>query len=298
MNWNLETFFDGEFDGNEYSDFSSPKSGWSKEKYEIRLNRLANVIKTLDADIVIMEEIEKQEQIYDISNRLAGTFDFNKSYRYALFSKKEGSSIGCAVISRLPLSEFCVHSLSITSQKREQPSMRPIIEFSVSKNNRNLTFFVNHWKSKSDGEAESEVWRNFQENQLSRLMQKSLGEGKAVIALGDFNRDIKEFSIIEKKENEENQAHKENIMLGKKHGGRVEVYSPWIDSPNESGSYFYDGHWERIDHFFAAGGVQIHDFKNETDGEWCTNEGLPKNYRLWNGSGYSDHLPLTCVLEW
>ena len=57
MNWNLQTFFDSNFDGNEYTEFKNKKSGWSQEKYEIRLDRLASVVKKLDADVVIMEEI-------------------------------------------------------------------------------------------------------------------------------------------------------------------------------------------------------------------------------------------------
>ena len=70
MNWNLQTFFDSNFDGNEYTEFKNKKSGWSQEKYEIRLDRLASVVKKMDADVVIMEEIEKEEQIQDISARV------------------------------------------------------------------------------------------------------------------------------------------------------------------------------------------------------------------------------------
>ena len=60
LNWNLETFFDGEFDGNEYKEFSCESYGWNKEKYIQRLERLAKVIKQSDADIVIMQEVEKK----------------------------------------------------------------------------------------------------------------------------------------------------------------------------------------------------------------------------------------------
>lgn len=291
MSWNLQTFFDSIFDGNEYSEFKNSKRGWSQKQYELRLERLASVIKKLDADVVIMEELEKEEQLQDIANRLSGTFDFSKIYTHAVFSGTEQSSIGCAVISRYPLDEITVHTMDIRLEEK-QPSMRPIIQFSVTKNKKNLIVFVNHWKSKSGGAEKSEIWRKRQEKQLADLMRQAKKENGAALACGDFNKDISEFERISSIDG------KTNMIL---HGTQtIGVYSPWILENGtfaEPGSYWYKNNWERIDHFFACGNIKIQDFSAENDGEWADEEGHPLRYQVWNGKGYSDHLPITCTVS-
>ncbi len=298
MNWNLETFFDAQFDGNEYTEFSSAKSGWSKEKYEIRLNHLAQVISELDADVVVMEELEKEGQLMDIYNHLAGSFNLRKTYKYGFFAKDDNSSIGCGILSRLPLSDISVHSLKITSEQKRQPSMRPIIQFSVHDKTKSLVLFVNHWKSKSGGAEESDVWRNYQEEQLSRLMAAALEKNNGAVACGDFNRDISEFRQIKDEDFACRQTqNRPNVILRGKN--ELPVFSPWlVMQESETGSYYFNEGWEKIDHIFSAGEVNVVDFKSESAGSWADSEGKPKRYKVWSGSGYSDHLPITCTLEW
>lgn len=290
MNWNLQTFFDANFDGNEYAEYRSPKSGWSRQRYETRLDKLASVIKQTDADIVIMEELEKEEQIQDIANRLSGSFDLKKLYSHAVFATNEGASIGCAVLSRLPIDEVTVHAMDIREECR-QPSMRPIISLRVLSKERELTIFVNHWKSKSGGAEESEIWRKRQEKLLADLILQAKKDG-AVLAVGDFNKEISEFDI------NISSGDEKNVIL---HGAEeVKVYSPWIGNSGEiqkTGSYWYKNHWERIDHFFACGAIELTDFRTETEGEWADSEGHPLRYQIWSGRGYSDHLPITCTVR-
>ena len=45
--------------------------------------------------------------------------------------------------------------------------MRPIMEVNLDVGGRNVILFVNHWKSKSGGEEESEIWRDWQETLLA-----------------------------------------------------------------------------------------------------------------------------------
>lgn len=289
LNWNLQTFFDANFDGNEYPDFKSAKSGWAEQKYVQRLSRLEEVIRETDADILVFEELEKEEQIYDISNRLSGTFNFAKIYGHGFFAKDEHSSIGCAVLSRFPLGEATVHNIDVRSGTLKQPSMRPIIKIEIYAKGKTLALFVNHWKSKSSGEEESRIWREKQENLLARLMSSC--KTKAKIACGDFNMDISEFSYHEDSEN--------NIVFRNKNKNAA-VYSPWILPNGElltPGSYFYKENWERIDHFFAGGNATISDFSSETSGSWVDSNGRPFRYKVWSGQGYSDHFPITCVVS-
>lgn len=290
LDWNLETFFDGQFDGNEYTEFKNEKAGWSMEKYSVRLERLAEVIKKMDADVVVMEELEKEDQLHDIFNQLAGNFNFSKLYKYGTFAASKDGSIGCGIISRFPLKEITVHEISFDSSKEKQPSMRPIIQMNIDTGKKSLTLFVNHWKSKSGGAEETDFWRNLQEKNLSRLISNALDKNSFVIATGDFNRDIEEFEYVENE--------KFNIRL--KGSENILVSSPWYDSDgklNEYGSYWYKDHWERIDHFFACGETQILEFAPQTQGDWANEEGHPFKYMVYNGKGYSDHLPILCKIN-
>ncbi|MBQ0050551.1 MAG: endonuclease/exonuclease/phosphatase family protein [Treponema sp.] len=289
VNWNLQTFFDGNFDGNEYTEFKNSKSGWSQQKYSQRLERLAQTIKTLDADILIFEELEKEEQLYDISNRLSGTFNFSKLYQHGYFAKDENSSIGCAVLSRFPLGEAKIHNMDIRSEKI-QPSMRPIIQINAYVEGKTLTLFVNHWKSKSSGAEESDFWRCRQEEILSRVMTEALKTNSALLACGDFNKNIDEFFY------KETDGIGNIMLLGTR---PLSVYSPWINQNGEyvePGSYYFQNKWERIDHFFAAGKTVLKDFTAETNGEWTNEDKTPFRYTIWNGKGFSDHLPISCTV--
>ena len=103
LNWNLQTFFDGNFSGTEYSEFASGSAGWCKEKYGVRLERLSEVVKACEPDIFVMQELENEDQLYDIFNRLCSNFSISKNYSYGCFYKDEGSAIGLGVLSRFPL---------------------------------------------------------------------------------------------------------------------------------------------------------------------------------------------------
>lgn len=287
VNWNTETFFDCKTEGTEYSDFIK-NAAWNKDAYIKRIERLVSVIKQLDADVFVMEEIENEGVMYDISNFLAGEWNSKKIYAYGCFAKETGSSIGCGVLSRFPLSNMKVHGMDIRSEEEGQPSTRPIIEVTVIKNDEPLTLFVNHWKSKSGGAEESEKWRMWQEKILASKCELSFNNGDSFAATGDFNCDIEEFTL-----NRKNGT----VMLG----DVIEVYAPWYQNGNlvEPGSYFFQGNWNRIDHFFISCNSELISFSPETDGQWCDSETKkPFAYSLWNGNGYSDHLPVCAVFRY
>lgn len=291
VNWNTETFFDAVNDGTEYSEFKSSKSAWNKDAYAARLDRLCDVINKLDADVYVFEEIENGDILYDIANRLASnSWNSRQNWNYACFSKITGDAIGCAVLSRYPLSGMTVHTLDIRMQGA-QPPMRPVMEVSVLAGDRPLTLIVNHWKSKSGGEKKTEIWRDWQESLLSERISKL--HDSAVLACGDFNRDIEDFVC-----GTENGIVQ---LRGARFGSveKTQVFSPWFTGSGkyvELGSYYYDGRWERIDHFFTSGKTEVTDFGPETHGAWADSGGRPNGYKVYTGSGYSDHLPIAATV--
>ena len=297
VTYNTQEFFDAVKDGCEYSEFKK-SSDWGTEKYKIRLERLCTVIKSLNADIYILQEIENEAVLQDISNFLAGESWRQKDlWSYSCFSKEPDSAIGNAVFSRYPLENVKNHGIDIRSEEENQPSVRPLMQVTVNTGEEKLEIFVNHWKSKSGGKEETEKWRDWQEKVLADVLigEKEVKSDFKGIICGDFNRDI--FDFEQTKDNSDLEG---NIILrGSK--GNFKVKSLWIDNngklTSSTGSYFYDEAWERIDHIFFSGDFDILEFGPQYSGDWVDENGMPKRYRLYSGQGYSDHLPVKAVFR-
>jgi endonuclease/exonuclease/phosphatase family metal-dependent hydrolase len=299
--WNVQTFFDGETSGNEYDEFKGASSSWSRDKYQARLKRLCESIKQFDADVLAFEEIENEAILYDIANELTGLLPQNKLYGYACFATSPGSSIGCAVFSRFPIEGLTVHSCDEHDALGGYvPLMRPLMEVTLSVAKTRVKLFVAHWKSKSGGEDVAAKWQGRQESVLAhrvnQFMRETGGEGVAV-ACGDFNRDLSEFSINDDGTvtlTERTASLEESAVVG----------SGWLLFPElgeETGSYFFRNEWEKIDHVFIAGAAALSEFDVLADGPWVKDsdgKAIPYRYAIGNGSGYSDHLPLRCVVTW
>ncbi len=303
VEWNLQTFFDGETSGSEYAEFT--KSGnWNRDKYEVRLKRLCDFIANVNADFYVFEEIEHVGVIHDICNLLAGfSWDEGEKWMYSCFAKNEDSSIGCGVISKFPIVSVKTHEMDIRILKENQPSSRPLIQASFDVAGKNLEVFVVHWKSKSGGETETEIWRDWQESMcgycLSSFLNESADVGnKAAVVCGDFNRSVEDFVCkVGSKSNENNSVFR-FVDFGS--GNFVSLFSPWLVNDTnlfDYGSYFYQDEWERIDNVFSVGNLRIIDFNPMDEGEWVNDDGTPFRYSLFSEKGYSDHLPLFCNLE-
>lgn len=292
VQWNVQTFFDSTTEGIEYSDFQkNPK--WNTKSYEKRLDKLAKGITKLNADIYILEEIENPRIIMDISNRLAGhSWDDGQNWNYATFAKNPGDSIGCAVLSKYPLSEITIHNLDARPQGLQAPPMRPIMKLTIGIGRQGITLFVNHWKSKAGGAEQSEIWRNLQENNLARLVKADLqAKNRPVICAGDFNRDISEFHILSM------DSSTQNVALRLQNNSMVPLTSPWISKGNflEPGSYYFNSNWTRIDHIFYCGAINQIRFASLQDELWCKEDGSPFPYKVYNNNGFSDHLPIRLI---
>ena len=288
--WNVETFFDAVTCGSEYKEFKNSER-WNQEKYQKRLNKLCEVMTYLNPDIFVMEEIENEEVIQDIANNLAGdSWDSKKNWQYVCFAKECGSAIGCAVFSRYEITKLLLHSIDIRTQAESQPSSRPLMQLIISAGNQEFNLFVNHWKSKSGGEEETEIWRDWQELVLAEMATDSLPQ----VMCGDFNRSAGDFVLMASHNNTNN-----TLLRGC--SKKLQAFSPWFRSDGkfatEGGSYYYSGSWERIDNILISGGVIMNSFSTVNEPPLADEEGIPVSYKVYTGEGCSDHLPLKCVIS-
>jgi hypothetical protein len=80
------------------------------------------------------------------------------------------------------------------------------------------------------------------------------------------------------------------------------VYSPWLDYPEDKGSYYYKDEWETIDHFllnnalFDQQGWEYESFTAFAQPPFTKSSGVPYPYNPKTGNGLSDHLPIVLNL--
>lgn len=209
-------------------------------------------------------------------------------YNYAAFSKEKNNSIGCGVISKYEINKLSVHALDVRCESDSLPPLRPIMEVELNVSGKNISMFINHWKSKSGGQLQSEKWRLWQENILGRELNNSRTD--ILFAAGDFNKDISDF--VRDKNNNCCFNFIDDLSVKNK-----KMYSPWNERFNNYGSYYFRGEWEKIDHFFACNQELIKDFEIITAGDITKPDGTPNKYEMYNHQGYSDHLPIRCVIS-
>ena len=267
--WNLQTFFDSEIDGTEYKEFLDGKSNWGETLYKQRVDKTNAIIKEINADVIVLEELEKETELYDLSY----------NYKYAAFAKEEGASIGIGVLSKREITDVQWHSTFTQKRGKKSSPTRPILSFCVKDGNNTITIFANHWKSKLGG---GEVQRLLQESTLSFFASRAAKNSRGVVALGDFNMDNSEFNLVGK-----------YTALRSFFGDDFLCRSVWNDNEIEGGSYGYRDEWERIDNILYSGDVSLSDFTVLAKEPLLDEKGFPARFILYKRTGYSDHLPLS-----
>lgn len=295
VSYNAQTFFDAIEDGKEFAEFKGAKSKWSAEKYRERLLRLREVgetaVKTFGGrkgqmpDIFVVQEIESVRVIEDF----AKLFSAKQGYDYVVFFPPTGKACFCtAVFSKFPVVSF--EQFKLTDSRFNSDGLRPLfkasMEINLGQRCEYLTIFAVHWKSKL-GEN-SDIIRKAQEAQLLAEVEKTLQEEPEahILICGDFNQELKEF-----------------VELPEKFSCVWNFDAPTQKNLGVDGSFFYKDKWEQIDHMFFSQslsddvGLELVDFSPLAIKPFLKDDGKPNKFMVSNGKGYSDHLPICCVLE-
>jgi len=323
--WNVQTLFDGEETGDEYSGFLS-RDGWNGEKYRARLNTLAGAIARIGPaapDILGLVEVENLTVLNDLA---AGELA-RAGYRWTAFAGAPGAALGAGVLSRLPLRETRVHSA--VSGGAAIP--RPVLEVRVeTADGTEAVFFVCHWKSKIGGDAATEPLRRAAARVISRRLAELQAEEPElpVVVMGDLNEPHDEFrrrggeavtALMPDAPDAAALAAREAVFPGAadflvitgetppaaaSFGGPA-LFSPWEAASDGmgDGTYYYRGEWEAIDHFllgaalFDGKGWEFASCAAAREPPFTGERGTPLRYNPRTGQGLSDHLPLCLLLK-
>jgi len=93
--FNVQNLFDGKDDGTEYADLKIGRGSWSEQKYERKLQEIANEISALNADILGLQEIENEAVLKALAQK-AG-------YKFYAFSRAQTAPAGVAGVATLPI---------------------------------------------------------------------------------------------------------------------------------------------------------------------------------------------------
>ncbi|MDR1788675.1 MAG: endonuclease/exonuclease/phosphatase family protein [Treponema sp.] len=322
--WNLQALFDGEESGGEYDEYLA-SAGWTAEKFKARVNAISDALLSLNAappDLIGLVEVENPGVLEALAKNSLAKY----GYKWTGFAGMPGSSLGLGVLSRRPLKEMKVHSL--TSGTATIP--RPVLEVRVEAGEKPLVFFICHWKSKLGGDDATEALRRAAAKVLARRIGELAAEDPAlpVIVMGDLNENHDEFyrrgsAVVTALLPDEPEAAAiaaaasaggagsagDYLVISGRRQTRAAyfdapaLYSPWWDGELTRGSYFYSGNWETIDHLllnaalFDGADWEFASCAAGADAPFTGQNGRPAAYNPRSGLGLSDHLPLNLLLK-
>lgn len=302
MSYNVENLFDTINDPENDEDFlPSGKLKWNAQRYQEKLNHIAQVINGVKAEngdhyplVVGLIEVEHASCLEDL---VALPSLAQAHYKVAFIEGEDERGIDVGMLynaDELKVSSITKHNIVLPDNDKT----RHILEVVGNWKGQELVFYVNHWPSRSGGTEKSAPLRLIASTTLSQVIQSRLKTNPncKIIAMGDFNDYPTDVSLTNLDHINDNYAMV-NMMRGIMQEGK--------------GSHFYKGEWGYLDQFVvssslansATSGLQVRwpqtvsfDFMMYTN-----NKGEMSPARTYVGDaykgGYSDHLPIQMELR-
>lgn len=161
----------------------------STDAYQAKLANVADVLAGLDADIVVLQEVENEAVLSDLVKQPA-LVGAGKTYtNLALFPGNDPRGIDVGVISRFPLTETVSHKEAKIGFENQGYS-RDCLEVHVDFNSRELILLGIHFRSQVDQGASDGDAKRLAEAKYTRALADKLAltsPRAGILVLGDFN---------------------------------------------------------------------------------------------------------------
>ncbi|MDT0691196.1 endonuclease/exonuclease/phosphatase family protein [Salegentibacter sp. F188] len=312
--YNVENLFDTEDDPFTFDDDRTPtgKDVWTEEKYSDKIAKISKVLSEIGSDvtgsapaIIGLCEFENREVLETLI-----AHPNLSAYNYGIihFDSPDRRGIDVGLIYKKDIfAPVNSESRRLMIYEAEDPSKRVYtrdqLVASGMLEGEEIHFIVNHWPSRSGGEAKSS-YRREKAAALNKKIIDSLYEinpYSKVVSMGDFNDDPanKSFKKILK-----TKASKENLKF-------QELYNPMEKMLKEGhGTLAYRDSWNLFDQIFMSrslagsdyssyqfyrAGIFNKDFLVTPGGQY---KGYPFRSYGYGGytGGYSDHFPVYIYL--
>ncbi len=187
MTWNVEWMFD-DYLGDNRSELSREQSAPSAEFWQVKLDGVAKEIANYAPEIVALQEIEGQQTLAELAERLRT--EYKISYRYAFIQGSDTfTEQDVGVLVRGGLVSFRRHEQSkamFDSRVYYNLSKHLVCEFKWSDVDSPLTLMVLHLRATE----EAQELRTKQAKLARHWLEAHIAAGEDVIILGDLNSEV------------------------------------------------------------------------------------------------------------
>ncbi len=312
--YNLENLFDYEDDPITFDDDRTPdgRDHWTKEIYEAKLKNMAKVISEIGLDvtgtapaIIGVCEIENRRVLEDLVNQDPLV---QKDYGIVHFDSPDRRGIDVALLYQKKVftpTHYGKHELKIYDNNDETKRIYTRDQLLVSGmlDGEKIHLIVNHWPSRSGGEARSRPKRIKAAKLNKQIIDSLLSDDPyaKIITMGDFNDDptspsIKEVLKAEKK--------REKVGLKELYNPMEEMYKKglgtlaWRDGWNLFDQMIISSELLKKDYSsyrFYKSGIFNKTYLANPRGRY---QGYPYRSFADGGytGGYSDHFPVYIYL--
>ena len=288
VSYNVENLFDTinspAYDDDEFT--PSGTKAWTYERYNKKLNDLARVILSIPGKelpaVVGLAEIENRKVLEDLTE-VRGLR--RAEYEIVHEDGQDPRGIECALLYRPDLFKYKSHEyVPIEDPIDPDYLYRGILHVhGKGPDGSSLHIFVNHWKSRSGGQKETERQRMYSAITLRKQMDMLMARESdfKVIIMGDFNDEPTNRSLI----NGLSALNKRrNIQMG-------DYYNLFYDLHNIEGrgTYNYQGTWNMLDHMIVS-----YNLLNQARGLSTGFESgviLKEEWMLYSSEKYGESLP-------
>ena len=300
--YNCENFFDTTDDPTKDDIENTP----TPEVYAQKLHNIATVFQKLGTDvtpdgpaIIGMAEVENDNVLKAVITQPEIK---NRNYNYVWFPTPDVRGISTAMLYNPKyFTLISAHPIRVPLETIGQTRpTRDVLYVCGVLSGDTVHLMVNHWPSKSGGEAKSAPGRRLAASVDKKVIDSLLkiNPNTKILLMGDLNDNPTSEGVLEVLQA---KAEKKDVSL-------TDIYNPWINLYKKGiGTESYQGEWNLIDQIMISGGFM----KNNND-KWKyykeeifnkdflvnkigKNKGLPhRSYtisHIWD-NGYSDHFPV------
>ena len=296
-------------------DFTENSSkNWTPAKFNQKLGNLAKVISELgrkytnDNPVIVgLIEVENRQVIEEL---LKQPLLAKSNYGIVHYNSYDARGIDVAIIyqkSRFKVTEQYKKEIKIFGDEGYRSYTRDVVVIKGYLDGEHVAFFMNHWPSRSGGEARSLPRRIAAANVLKGEMDKARAEdpGIKLFAMGDFNDDpvspsVKKYlgAVGDPSELSDKAPYYDLMTKLYKAGVASLAYR---DAPNLFDQIIVSKNLyspEKLTKTYSICKTEIFapDYMINSQGQW---KGYP--LRSWDGDnytgGYSDHFPAFTVIQ-
>ncbi len=302
MSYNVENLFDTINDPENDEDFlPSGKLKWNKQRYEEKLNHIAQVINGLKVEngdrfplVIGLIEVEHASCLEDLV-KLPSLQTAQYKVAFIEGEDERGIDVGMLYNSNdLKVKSIAKHDIVLPDNDKT----RHILEVVGNWKGQEIAFYVNHWPSRSGGTEKSAPLRLIASATLEKAIQVRLQSNPncKIVAMGDFNDYPTDISLT-------------NLDAIDGGAAMVNMMRPLVNE--KKGSHYFKGEWGYLDQFVVSSsladtlgsGLKVRNIETIAfDYMMYTNsKGEMSPARTYVGDaykgGYSDHLPIEMELR-